>query len=251
MSGHSKWHSIKHQKGAADAARGKLFARLARQIEVAARSGGGDIDANPTLRTMVGKARDNSMPKDNIERAIKRGTGELEGVRYESVTYEGYAPNGVAVLVECLTDNRNRTGSEVKNVFTRNGGSLAEPGAVSWQFERKGVLLVAKTGVSEDALMVAALDAGAEDIADAGDTWQVTTDPSALHAVRDALAAAGVEVLSTDLTMLPSQLVPLGDAGAAKTVLRVLDALEEHDDVQNVYANFDISDDLLQSLEVA
>jgi YebC/PmpR family DNA-binding regulatory protein len=251
MSGHSKWHSIKHQKGAADAARGKLFARLARQIEVAARSGGGDIDANPTLRTMVGKARDSSMPKDNIERAIKRGTGELEGVRYESVTYEGYAPNGVAVLVECLTDNRNRTGSEVKNVFTRNGGSLAEPGAVSWQFERKGVLLVDKGGVSEDDLMVAALDAGAEDISDAGDTWQVTTDPSALHTVRDALSAAGVEVTATDLTMLPSQLVPLGDAGAAKTVLRVLDALEEHDDVQNVYANFDISDDLLQSLEVA
>jgi YebC/PmpR family DNA-binding regulatory protein len=251
MSGHSKWHSIKHQKGAADAARGKLFARLARQIEVAARAGGGDIDANPTLRTMVGKARDNSMPKDNIERAIKRGTGELEGVRYESVTYEGYAPNGVAVLVECLTDNRNRTGSEVKNVFTRNGGSLAEPGAVAWQFERKGVLLVDKAGVSEDDLMVAALDAGAEDIADVGDTWQVTTDPSALHTVRDALAAAGVEVTSTDLTMLPSQLVPLGDVGAAKTVLRVLDALEEHDDVQNVYANFDIPDDLLQAVEVA
>jgi YebC/PmpR family DNA-binding regulatory protein len=249
MSGHSKWHSIKHAKGAADAARGKLFARLARQIEVAARAGGGDLDANPTLRTMVQKARDGSMPKDNIERAIKRGTGELEGVRYESVTYEGYAPNGVAVLAECLTDNRNRTGSEVKNVFTRNGGSLAEPGAVAWQFERKGVLNVASSATTEDDLMAAALDAGAEDIADLGDTWQVTTGPSDLHVVRDALEAAGIPVESIDLTMLPTQVVPLGDASAAKTVLRVLDALEEHDDVQNVFANFDIPDDVLQAIE--
>ncbi len=248
MSGHSKWHSIKHAKGAADAARGKLFARLARQIEVAARSGGGDVEANPTLRTMVQKARDGSMPKDNIERAIKRGTGELEGVRYESVTYEGYAPNGVAVLVECLTDNRNRTGSEVKNIFTRNGGSMAEPGAVSWQFERKGVLLLEKAAASEDDLMLAAVDAGAEDIADQGDTWQVTTAASDLHIVRDALGGAGIAATSTDLTMLPSQTVPLGDAAAAKSVLRVIDALEEHDDVQNVYANFDIPDDVLQAV---
>src|SRR5262245_19784116 len=186
MSGHSKWHSIKHAKGAADAARGKAFARLARQIEVAARDGGGDVDANPTLRTMVQKARDASMPKDNIERAIKRGTGELEGVTYESITYEGYATNGVAVYVEALTDNRNRTGSEVKNVFTRNGGSLAEPGAVAWQFERKGVVTVARSA-SEDDLMLVALDAGAEDIQDQGDSWLVVTPPTELHAVRDAL----------------------------------------------------------------
>jgi YebC/PmpR family DNA-binding regulatory protein len=249
MSGHSKWHSIKHAKGAADAARGKLFARLARQIEVAARAGGGDLDANPTLRTMVQKARDGSMPKDNIERAIKRGTGELEGVRYESVTYEGYAPNGVAVMCECLTDNRNRTGSEVKNVFTRNGGSLAEPGAVAWQFERKGVLHIDASATTEDELMTAALDAGAEDIADLGDGWQVTTGPSDLHVVRDALEAAGIRVGSIDLTMLATQTVPLTDASAAKTVLRVLDALEEHDDVQNVFANFDIPDDVLQAVE--
>jgi len=249
MSGHSKWHSIKHAKGAADAARGKLFARLARQIEVAARAGGGDLDANPTLRTMVQKARDGSMPKDNIERAIKRGTGELEGVRYESVTYEGYAPNGVAVMCECLTDNRNRTGSEVKNVFTRNGGSLAEPGAVAWQFERKGVLNIDASATTEDELMAAALDAGAEDIADLGDSWQVTTGPSDLHVVRDALEAAGIRVDSIDLTMLATQTVPLTDASAAKTVLRVLDALEEHDDVQNVFANFDIPDDVLQAVE--
>jgi YebC/PmpR family DNA-binding regulatory protein len=249
MSGHSKWHSIKHQKGAADARRGKLFARLARQIEVAARAGGGDIDANPTLRTMVQKARDASMPKDNIERAIKRGTGELEGVRYESVTYEGYAPNGVAVLVECLTDNRNRTGAEVKNVFTRNGGSLAEPGAVAWQFERKGVLTLDKQAADEDTLMLTTLDAGAEEITDLGETWELTTEPTDLHAVRAALDAAGIVVTSTDLTLLPGQTVPLANMSAAKGVLRVLDALEEHDDVQNVYANFDIPDEVLAQVE--
>jgi YebC/PmpR family DNA-binding regulatory protein len=248
MSGHSKWHSIKHQKGAADAARGKLFARLARQIEVAARSGGGDIEANPTLRSMVQKARDGSMPKDNIERAIKRGTGELEGVRYEPVTYEGYAPNGVAVLAESLTDNRNRTGQEVKNIFTRNGGSLAEPGAVSWQFERKGVVILDKAAATEDDLMGATLDAGAEDIEDQGDTWQVTTAPGDLQPVRDALDGAGISFTSADLTMLPSTSVPLDDAAAAKAVLRVLEALEENDDVQNVYANFDIPDDVLQAV---
>jgi len=249
VSGHSKWHSIKHQKGAADAKRGKLFARLARQIEVAARAGGGDVDANPTLRTMVQKARDASMPKENIERAVKRGTGELEGTRYEPVTYEGYAPNGVAVLVEALTDNRNRTGQEIKNIFTRNGGSLAEPGAVSWQFERKGIVLVEKSATDEDTLMVAALEAGAEDIVDLGDSWQVTTSATDLHAVRDALDAAGIAVVSSDLTMQPSQTVPLADAAAAKPVLRVLDALEENDDVQNVYANFDIPDEILEAVE--
>ncbi len=245
MSGHSKWHSIKHAKGAADAARGKLFARLARQIEVAARSGGGDVDANANLRSMVHKARDASMPKDNIERAIKRGTGELEGVRYEPVTYEGYAPNGIAVLVECLTDNRNRTGAEVKNVFTRNGGSLAEPGAVSWQFERKGVLSLDKANTSEDALMLAALEAGAEDVIDEGDSWQVRSAPTDLGGLRSALDEAGLVVVSAELTMLPSSTVSLGDAASAKSALRVVDALEEHDDVQNVYANFELSDDAL------
>ena len=248
VSGHSKWHSIKHQKGAADAARGKLFARLARQIEVAARDGGGDVEANPTLRTMIQKARDASMPKDNIERAIKRGTGELEGVRYENVTYEGYATNGVAVYAEVLTDNRNRTGADIKNIFTRNGGSLAEPGAVAWQFERKGVIILEKSAASEDDLMLATLEAGAEDIEDQGDTWQVTTGPTELHAVRSALGDAGIVFTSADLTMLPSTTVALGDAAHAKSVLRVIDALEEHDDVQNVYANFDIPDDVLEAV---
>src|SRR5215207_9315155 len=235
MSGHSKWHSIKHAKGAADAARGKQFARLARQIEVAARSGGGDADANPTLRTMVQKARDASMPKDNIERAIKRGTGELEGVTYENITYEGYATNGVAVYVETLSDNRNR-------------GSLAEPGAVAWQFERKGVVILPQDAATEDDLMLAALDAGAEDIADLGDTWQVTTAPTDVHAVRTALEEAGITVTSIDLTMLPSTTVELDEASKAKSVLRVIDALEEHDDVQNVYANFDIPEAVLESV---
>jgi YebC/PmpR family DNA-binding regulatory protein len=248
MSGHSKWHSIKHKKGAADKARGKLFAKLIKQIEVAAREGGGDLEGNPTLRTMVQKARDSSVPVDTIERAIKRGTGELEGVRYEPVNYEGYAPNGVALFVECLSDNRNRTGAEVKNIFTRNGGSFAEPGAVAWQFERKGVIILEKAAATEDDLMLAALDAGAEDIADQGDSWQITTGPTDLHAVRTALDGAGIAFTSADLTMLPSQTVPLGDEGSARSVLRLVDALEEHDDVQEVYANFDIPDDVLEAV---
>src|SRR5262249_18432928 len=219
MSGHSKWHSIKHKKGAADAARGKLFARLCREIEVAAKAGGGDPDANATLRTKIQKARDNSVPTDNIERAIKRGTGELEGVTYEEVTYEGYAPNGIAVIVECLTDNRNRTGAEIKNIFNRNGGSLAEPGAVAWQFERKGIIILEQSAATEDDLMLAALDAGAEDIADQGDTWQITTAPSDLHAVRSALDGAGIAVTSADLTMLATSTVALDDATSAKSVL--------------------------------
>jgi YebC/PmpR family DNA-binding regulatory protein len=248
VSGHSKWHSIKHKKGAADKARGKLFAKLIKQIEVAAREGGGDADSNATLRTMVQKARDSSVPLDTIERAVKRGTGELEGVRYEPMSYEGYAPNGVALYVECLTDNRNRTGAEVKNIFTRNGGSLAQPGAVAWQFERKGVVILEKSAATEDDLMLAALDAGAEDITDQGDTWQVTSGPTALHAVRTAIEAAGITITSADLTMLPSQTVELRDEASARPVLRLIDALEEHDDVQAVFANFDIPDDVLQEV---
>jgi len=248
MSGHSKWHSIKHKKGAADKARGKLFAKLIKQIEVAAREGGGDPDANAPLRTQITKARDSSVPADTIERAIKRGTGDLEGVQYEQVSYEGYAPNGVALYVECLTDNRNRTGAEVKNLFTRNGGSLAQPGAVAWQFERKGVIILEQAAASEDDLMLAALDAGAEDIVDQGDTWQITSPPTDLHAVREALDAAGIAVASADLTMLPNQTVALRDEASAKPVLRLVDALEDNEDVQEVYANFDIPDDVLQEV---
>ena len=248
MSGHSKWATIKHKKGAQDKARGKLFAKLIRQVEVAAREGGGDPESNPTLRTMYQKARDSSVPMDTIDRAIKRGTGELEGVRYEPVSYEGYAPCGVAVYVECLTDNRNRTGADVRNVFTKNGGSTAEPGAVAWQFERKGVVIFPKN-VEEDDLMLVALDAGAEDIKDQGDTWEVTSPPGELGRLRAALDAAGIAFDSADITMLPSSVVPLESEGDARKVLRLIDALEDHDDVQNVYANFDIPDTILQSVE--
>ena len=253
MSGHSKWATIKHKKGAADKARGKLFAKLIRQVEVAAREGGGDPDSNPTLRTMFQKAREASVPLDTIERAIKRGTGELEGVRYEQVSYEGYAPSGVAVIVECLTDNRNRTGADIRSTFSKHGGSMAEPGAVSWQFERKGVVLVAKKGgggeVTEDDLLLVALDAGAEDISDAGDQWQVTTPATDLPAVRDAVDAAGMTVESAEVTLLASTSVPLENEGDAKKVLHLIDLLEDHDDVQNVYANFDIPDSILELVE--
>lgn len=246
MSGHSKWATIKHRKGAADAKRGKLFAKLIKQVEVAARQGGGDLDANPTLRTMYQKARDNSVPLDTIDRAVKRGTGELDGVSYETVTYEAYAPGGVAMYIECLTDNRNRTSSEVRSTLTRNGGSLAEPGSVAWQFERKGVVLV-PASVDEDELMMAALDAGAGDIVDAGEMWQVITEPGDLSSVREALAGAGLAVESADLTMLPTATVPVTEPAAARSVLKIMDLMDDLDDVQDVHANFDISDELLES----
>ncbi|HVF32135.1 MAG TPA: YebC/PmpR family DNA-binding transcriptional regulator [Acidimicrobiales bacterium] len=249
MSGHSKWATIKHKKGAADASRGKLFAKLIRQVEVAAREGGGDPEMNPTLRTMYQKARSASVPLDTIQKAIKRGSGALEGVKYESVSYEGYAPSGVAVIVECLTDNRNRTGPDVRTVFTKLGGSMAEPGAVAWQFERKGVIVLGKK-VGEDELMELALEAGAEDIADQGDTWQITTGPSDLHQVAKALEDGGIAYDSADLTMLATQTIPLDNEGDARKVLRLIDGLEDLDDVQNVYANFDIPDSLMAELLV-
>jgi YebC/PmpR family DNA-binding regulatory protein len=246
VSGHSKWATIKHKKGAADKARGKLFAKVIRQVEVAAREGGGDVTANATLRTMVQKARDASVPNDTVERAIKRGTGELEGVTYEAIAYEGYAPGGVAVYVEVLTDNRNRTGAEVRNLFSKNGGSPAEPGAVAWQFERKGVLVVAG---SEDDVMLAALDAGAEDVLVDGSTCEVRTPPQLLPAVREAVEAAGLTVESSELSMVASNSIDVTDVAEAKKVLRLIDALEDHDDVQNVYANFDIAESVLAEVE--
>jgi YebC/PmpR family DNA-binding regulatory protein len=248
MSGHSKWATIKHKKAANDKARGKLFAKLLRQVEVAAREGGGDPETNPTLRTMFHKARDNSIPLDTIDRAVKRGTGELEGVTYQQITYEGYAPGSVAVMVEVLTDNRNRTGAEIRNVFTKNGGSTSEPGAVAWQFERKGQIIVPRS-VDEEDLMLTALDAGAEDIVDDGDSWRVTTPPTELHAVRTALDGTGIPVDSSDLTMIPSSTVALDTAEGAKKVLRLIDALDDHDDVQAVHANFDIPDTILETVE--
>ena len=248
MSGHSKWATIKHKKAAKDASRGKLFAKLIRQVEVAARAGGGDPEANPTLRTMFQKARDNSIPLDTIERAVKRGTGELEGVTYEQITYEGYAPGGVAVLAECLTDNRNRTGAEIRSIFSRHGGSMAEPGAVSWQFERKGTVVVDRAA-DEEELMMAALDAGAEDIADEGDAWRVTTAPGDVHAVRAAIEAAGMKVESSDSAMVPKTTIQLEEATVAKQVLRLIDALDDQDDVGEVNANFDIPDSILETVE--
>jgi len=248
MSGHSKWATIKHKKAAKDASRGKLFAKLIRQVEVAARQGGGDVESNPTLRTMFQKARDNSIPLDTIERAVKRGTGELEGVTYEQITYEGYAPGGVAVLAECLTDNRNRTGAEIRSIFSRHGGSMAEPGAVAWQFERKGTVVVDRSA-DEDELMMSALDAGAEDVVDEGDAWRVTTAPTDVHAVRAAIEAAGMKVESSDSAMVPKTTIQLEEADVAKRVLRLIDALDDQDDVGEVNANFDIPDSILETVE--
>lgn len=250
MSGHSKWATTKHKKAATDKARGKLFAKLIRQVEVAAREGGGDVNSNATLRTMYYKAREASVPSDTIERAIKRGTGELEGVRYEAIAYEGYAPGGVAMIVECLTDNRNRTGAEVRSLFTRNGGSMAEPGAVSWQFERKAVISLSGD-VDEEALTMAVLEAGAEDMLKEGDTWQVSGPPGDLHRLRSALEEAldPSKVLSSEVNLVPSTTVLLDEEHDARRLLRMIEALEDHDDVQAVWSNFDIPDAILELVE--
>ena len=244
MSGHSKWATIKHKKAAVDKVRGKLFAKLARQIEVAAREGGGDPDSNASLRTMVLKAKAAQMTNDAIDRAIKRGTGEQSAAAYESITYEGYAPGGVALLIDVLTDNRNRTSGDVRAVFSKFGGAMAEPGAVGWQFSRRGVIIVdGKAG--EDAVMEAALEAGADDVARDGDSWRVTTEPSTVFDVKAALEAAGLSVASAESTMVSSNLVPVDDVDDARKVLRIMDALEDNDDVQDVYSNFDMSDEVM------
>jgi len=248
MSGHSKWATTKHQKGAKDAARAKVFAKLIRQIEVAAREGGSDMTANASLRTMFTKARDSSVPIDTIERAIKRGSGELEGVRYESISYEGYAPDGVAVMVECLSDNRNRTGAEIRNLFNKNGGAMAEPGSVSWQFERKGVVALPRSK-DEERILEVAMEVGAEDLADEDERWLVTSAPSDMMAVRNALDEAGLEPGPPELTMVPTSTVELTVEAEAKRVLRLIEALDDHDDVQNVYANFDIPDELMAAYD--
>jgi len=248
MSGHSKWATTKYRKGAQDSARAKVFAKIIRQVEVAAREGGSDMTANASLRTMYAKARDASVPIDTIERAIKRGSGELEGVRYESISYEGYASAGVAVIVECLSDNRNRTGAEIRNAFNKNGGAMAEPGAVSWQFERKGVIAVPRT-FEEDRVLEVVMEAGAEDLADEGERWLVTSAPSELMAVHTALEEAGLEPGSSELSMVPTTTVEVSSESEAKKVLRLIDALEDHDDVQNVYANFDIPDTVMAAYE--
>ncbi len=248
MSGHSKWATTKHKKAVVDARRGKMFARLIKNIEVAARTGGGDPAGNPTLDDAISKAKKNSVPADNIERARKRGGGEeAGGADWQDITYEGYAPNGVAVLIECLTDNRNRAASEVRVAMTRNGGSMADPGSVSYLFSRKGVVVLDKNGLSEDDVLGAVLDAGAEEVNDLGDSFEVVSEPQDLVAVRNALQQAGIDYDSAEASFVPSVNVPL-DADAARKVFKLVDALEDSDDVQNVYTNIDVSDEVLAAL---
>ena len=249
MSGHSKWATIKRKKAAKDSKRSDQFAKLLRAIEVAAREGGGDPAANMTLASAVEKAKASSVPSDNIDRAIKRGSGaDADAAKYEEITYEGYAPGGIALFIETLTDNRNRTAQDVRHAFTRNGGNLGETGSTGWMFTRKGVIVVEKSAAPDDErLLELALEAGAEDLNDSESSWEIVTDPSALAAVRDALRAAGVEVFSAELTMLPQSTIPV-DGGEARRVLQLIDALEDLEDVQNVYANFDIPEEVMASL---
>jgi YebC/PmpR family DNA-binding regulatory protein len=251
MSGHSKWSSIKHKKAATDARRGQLFTKLARAITVAAREGGGDPDANHTLATAIEKARSYSMPKDNVQRAIDRGTGAGgSGEEIVRAVYEGYGPGGVAILVDALTDNRNRTSAELRHAFDKSGGSLGEPGSVAWQFEKRGVVLVDAGRYSEDDL-IAAIDAGADDVSTDGDLLKVTAEPANLSAVREALKESGVEVQSADLAMEPQSVVEVSDPGEARRLMQLMDTLDEHDDVEAVNANFDIPEPLLEEVEAA
>ncbi|MEU9702921.1 YebC/PmpR family DNA-binding transcriptional regulator [Streptomyces sp. NPDC047981] len=249
MSGHSKWATTKHKKAVIDAKRGKLFAKLIKNIEVAARTGGADLDGNPTLFDAVQKAKKSSVPNKNIDSAIKRGGGlEAGGVDYETIMYEGYGPNGVAVLIECLTDNRNRAASDVRVAMTRNGGSMADPGSVSYLFNRKGVILLPKAELTEDDVLGAVLDAGAEEVNDNGETWEVISEATDMVAVRTALQEAGIDYDSADSSFVPTMQVELDEEGARK-IFKLIDALEDSDDVQNVFANFDISDEVMEKVD--
>jgi len=249
MSGHSKWATTKHKKAVIDAKRGKLFAKLIKNIEVAARQGGGDPSGNPTLYDAIQKAKKSSVPQDNIERAVKRGSGaESGGADWQTILYEGYGPNGVAVLVECLTDNRNRAAGEVRVAMTRNGGSMADPGSVAYMFNRKGVIIVPKVdGLTEDDLLLAVLEAGAEEVNDLGDSFEIVSEATDVVDVRTALQGAEIDYDSAEATFLPSVTVPLDEDGAGK-VFRLIEALEDSDDVQNVYANFDVSDEVMEKV---
>ena len=249
MSGHSKWATTKHKKAVVDARRGKLFAKLIKNVEVAARTGGGDPGGNPTLYDAIQKAKKSSVPNENIDRAVKRGSGaDSGGVEYQSITYEGYGPGGVAVLVECLTDNRNRAASEVRTAMTRNGGSMADPGSVAYLFHRKGLIVVPKSdGVEEDDVLSAVLEAGAEDVEDDGEIFEVVTETADLVAVRTALQQAGIDYDSAEPTFLPSVTVPLDEDGARR-IFRLVEALEDSDDVQNVYANYDVTDEVMEKV---
>jgi YebC/PmpR family DNA-binding regulatory protein len=248
MSGHSKWHSIKHKKAAADSKRGKVFTKLIKEITVTARQGGGRPEANPSLRLAIEKSKEANMPADNIERAIKKGTGELEGATYEKIMYEGYGPAGVALYIEALTDNKNRTTSEIRNIFTKHGGNMAGAGSVAWMFEMKGYFAISKKTISEDALMNVALEAGAEDLTSEGDTFEVKTLPADFESVKQALEKNKIKTESAELTMIPKSTVKVMD-DKAKTLLSLIDSLEDNDDVQNVYANFDIPEEVLKTVE--
>lgn len=249
MSGHSKWSTIKRKKGAVDAKRGKIFTKLIKEITVAARLGGGDPLGNPRLRSAVAAAKVENMPKENIERAIKKGTGELEGTVYEEVTYEGYGPGGVAVLVDCLTDNKNRTVADIRHFFSKAGGNLGESGCVGWMFQKKGTILVDKTTISEEKIMELALEAGAEDVLEEESEYQVLTVPEEFEAIRDALAGKEVSFLEASVTMVPQNIVEVTDPKPAKQLLKLLENLDDCDDVQNVYANFDIPDEIMEEVE--
>ena len=247
MSGHSKWSTIKHKKGAADAKRGKIFTKLIKEITVAARMGGGDINANPRLRTAVVAAKSQNMPKDNLERAIKKGTGELEGVDYEELTYEGYGPGGVAVLVECLTDNKNRTIADVRYIFSKAGGNIGTDGCVAWMFDKKGLITVNKTETDEDTLMEVGLDAGAEDIKDEGDSFDVITAPEDFNAVKEAIDGASIAVEFAEVTMIPQTMANL-EGKEAEQMCRFMEALDDCDDIQKFYTNADIPDEVLAAM---
>lgn len=248
MSGHSKWANIKHRKGAADAKRGKVFTKLIKEITVAARLGGGDPAANPRLRSAIATAKSVNMPKDNVERGIKKGTGELEGVNYEEILYEGYGPGGVAVLVECMTDNRNRTVAEIRSFFSKAGGNMGESGCVAWMFDKKGSILIDKENSEEEKLMDLALEAGAEDVVDDGNVFQVLTAPEDFEAVREALTGGGLEFIEAAVSMIPQNEIEVADAKTAGALMRLLDNLEDYEDVQNVHANFDISDEIMEAI---
>ncbi len=245
MAGHSKWANVKRRKARVDAQRGKIFTKLARELMVAAREGGGDINSNFRLRLAVQKARENNLPNDSIQRAILKGTGELEGESLESVNYEGYGPGGVALLMEALTDNRNRTVAEIRHLMSRYGGSLGEAGCVAWMFERKGFIIINKTGLDEDEVIMAALEAGAEDVELEGDSYEVVTAPENMEQVKNYLQKDGMELTSAEVTMLPKSTINITDPEEVKKILNLMEALEEHEDIQNVYANFDIPEELM------
>lgn len=241
MSGHSKWHTIKHKKGAADAKRGRVFTRLIKELTVAARGGGGDPDMNPRLRTIVAEAKQMNMPAENIKRAIRRGTGEEPGVQYDEVNYEGYGPGGAALIIETLTDNKNRTVGEIRHMLGKYGGNLGETNSVSWMFEKKGYIVIEKAKATEDTLMAAALDAGADDLRDDGDSWEVLSAPDAFPAVKDAVEKLGVEPVTAQVLMLPKNYISL-EGRTAQSMLKLMELLEDHDDVQHVWSNADIED---------